>query len=295
MPAPKDLVPRLAVAVVGAPLALAVAWLGGWMLGAVVAVLAVLGLWEYYDLAARRGDRPFRLLGAAAVVVLVGLVTVSPTPGGLAHGVLWTTLGLTGGGLVASLRARWPDGGPSGAVGSTLAGVLYVGLPLAFLPLLRALTTTLPPEAVAGIWRPMAFVLFPLLVTWASDSAAYFVGNAVGRHKLAPRVSPGKSVEGAIGGILGAMGAGALMASWWLADLPALAVSPLLAAGLGAALSVAGQLGDLVESMLKREVGVKDSGRILPGHGGILDRVDALLFAFPAWWVLLLATGVLAS
>lgn len=294
MSVPRDLVPRVLVALVGGPAALGAIWLGGWSMGGVVAVLAAVGAWEFYRLARLRGDRPFAVLGSAGAAGLALAVTARPSTEGLALATLTVSGAILAAGFALSLRLRWPGGSPSGALGSTLAGALYVGLPLAFLPLLRALPEELPADAAQGFWRPMAFVLFPLLVTWASDSAAYFVGNALGRHKLAPSVSPGKSVEGSVGGILGGMAAAGLMAGWWLADLPLYAVPVSTALWMGAVLSVGGQLGDLVESVLKREVGVKDSGRIFPGHGGVLDRVDALLWAFPLTWLLLWGSGTLS-
>lgn len=295
MSLPKDLLPRVAVALVGGPAALGAIWLGGWTMGSVVALLAALGAWEFYRMASLRGDRPFGLLGCTGAGALALAATARPTVEGLAVATTVVAGVIVAGGFVLSLRLRWPGGSPSGAVGSTLAGTLYVGLPLAFLPLLRVLPDDLPAGAARGVWIPMAFVLFPLLVTWASDSAAYFVGNAVGRRKLAPTVSPGKSVEGSLGGIAGGMAAAGLMSGWWLADLPVHAVPVSTALWMGAVLSVGGQLGDLVESVLKREVGVKDSGRIFPGHGGVLDRVDALLWAFPLTWLLLWGSGTLAS
>lgn len=295
MSLPRDLVPRVAVALVGGPAALGAIWLGGWTLGVVVALLAGVGAWEYYRLARLRGDRAFRLLGCAGAGGLALAATARPSAEGLALATTAVAGGILAGGFILSLRLRWPGGSPSGAVAATLAGALYVGLPLAFLPLLRALPADLPAGTADGVWIPMAFVLFPLLVTWASDSAAYFVGNAVGRHRLAPSVSPGKSLEGSAGGILGGMAAAALMAHWWLADLPLHAVPVSTAVWMGAVLSAGGQLGDLVESLLKREAGVKDSGRIFPGHGGVLDRVDALLWAFPLTWLLLWGMGTVSS
>lgn len=295
MALPKDLLPRVAVALVGGPVALGAIWLGGWTLGTVVALLAALGAWEYYRMARLRGDRPFRLLGCAGAAVPALAVTAQPTLEGLALATTAVTGGLLALGFALSLRLRWPGGSPSGAVASTLAGTLYVGLPLGFLPLLRAIPDALPPGTAEGIWVPMSFVLFPLLVTWASDSAAYFVGSALGRRRLAPSVSPGKSVEGSLGGIAGGMAAAGLMSGWWLAQLPVHAVPVATAVWMGAVLSVGGQLGDLVESALKREVGVKDSGRIFPGHGGVLDRLDALLWAFPLTWLLLWGSGTLGT
>lgn len=258
------------------------------MLAGLVAAAAALGAGEFYRMARARGEAPFQLLGAAASAAVVLAPLNAATPSAWAVRVVAVLLGLTFACLALSLRLRWPEGRPMGAVGSTLTGVVYVGLPLATIPFLREMTAVIPDLDARGPWVPMAFVLFPLLVTWASDSAAYFVGNWIGRHKLAPGVSPGKSVEGAVGGVLGAVGAGLLMSSWWLASLPLLAVSATSAAWMAAVISVVGQIGDLVESMLKREAGVKDSGRIFPGHGGLLDRLDALLWAFPAMWAMLL-------
>ncbi|HSG46591.1 MAG TPA: phosphatidate cytidylyltransferase, partial [Longimicrobiales bacterium] len=198
---------------------------------------------------------------------------------------------LAGLSLALSLFLRWPGGSPAGALGSTLSGTFYVGIPMAFLPLLRGVGDRVPGVAEMGPWVPMAFVLFPLLVTWAGDTAAYLVGNAVGRRKLAPTVSPGKSVEGALGGVLGSVGAAVLVAHLWLTGLASGGVSLATAAWMGAVLAVGTQVGDLVESVLKREAGVKDSGRLLPGHGGFLDRLDALLWAFPLTWAMLAAVG----
>lgn len=266
--------------------------MGGTVLAVLIAVAAAVGAAEFYRMAAARGERPFTLLGAAASAAVVLLARDAPSPAAWAGSTVIGLLTLAGVCLALSLRLRWPEGRPMGAAGSTLTGVIYVGVPLASIPFLRDVTAIVPDVDARGIWVPMAFVLFPLLVTWASDSAAYFVGSWLGRHKLAPAVSPGKSIEGSIGGVLGAVGAGVLMSIWWLDTLPLLTVSPLTAAWMAAVISVLGQVGDLVESMLKREAGVKDSGRVFPGHGGLLDRLDALLWAFPAMWAMLLLGAV---
>ncbi len=144
----------------------------------------------------------------------------------------------------------------------TLAGILYVGWLLGHYVALREL-------ASGRDW-----VLFALFATFASDTAAYFVGRAWGKHRLAPGISPGKTWEGACGGILAAVVIGAL-----LTLLPDLPIGYAQAIPLAAAVSVFGQLGDLVESLFKRNMGVKDSGKVLPGHGGFLDRMDSVLFA----------------
>jgi phosphatidate cytidylyltransferase len=149
----------------------------------------------------------------------------------------------------------------------TLFGVLYLGLTLGMLSMTRLL-----PQ---GEW----LIFFLLLVTWASDTGAYYIGTLYGRHHLAPRISPKKTVEGLVGGLIGAIIV-AYVARWWF--LPELAGLDCLV--LAILLTIAGLWGDLTESTLKRSAGMKDSGGILPGHGGMLDRLDSLLFAAPAFY-----------
>jgi len=144
----------------------------------------------------------------------------------------------------------------------TTAGIIYIGWLLSHLVALR------------GLEHGRDWVLFALFVTFASDSAAYFIGRALGRHPLAPEISPKKTVEGAIGGIIGAVIAGLLLVI--LLDLP---IGYTAAALLAIAVSVFGQIGDLLESLFKRITGVKDSGKSVPGHGGFLDRMDSVVFA----------------
>ena len=286
-----DLAARLVVALVGIPTVLGVLWAGGWVLSSALALVAILGAREFYTLARLRGAEPFEVMGSAAAGGLVLLAGSEPVFEAFAARALWVFLAVGGASLAVALKTRWPHGSPLAAFTSTLGGVAYVGLPLAFVPLLRALGDGVVAEASSALggafFVPMAFVLLPLLTTWAGDSAAYFVGRAVGRTKLAPAISPGKTVEGSLGGAVGAVVAAAAVAALWLADLPVRAVPVSPAAGIGLGLAVVTQVGDLAESVLKREAGVKDSGNLLPGHGGILDRLDALLGAFPLTWLLL--------
>jgi len=132
-----------------------------------------------------------------------------------------------------------------------------------------------------------ALLVFPLVITWASDIGAYFVGRAIGGRKLIPSVSPGKTVAGAVGGLVASMLVAWLYAGAVLVPVASLGFSPWGALGFGAAISVAAQIGDLFESLLKREGGVKDSSRIIPGHGGVLDRFDSLIFVLPVAYLLL--------
>lgn len=149
----------------------------------------------------------------------------------------------------------------------TLFGVLYLGLTLSALSMTRLL-----PQ---GEW----LIFFLLLVTWASDTGAYYVGTLFGRHRLAPTISPKKTVEGLVGGLIGAIIV-AYVARWWF--LPELSGLDCLI--LGILLTITGLWGDLTESAMKRSVGMKDSGGILPGHGGMLDRLDSLLFTAPVFY-----------
>lgn len=288
---PGELPRRVAVAVVGIPLVLGALYAGGWVLGALIAAAAALGAREFFDLARARGARPYGLAGVVGAAGLVLLATAAPR---LEEAGAPMLAGLVALGLVLfglSVWRRWPEGRPLADTATTLAGVLYTGGALAFVPFLRALPDTLGVET--DPWRASAFVLLPLLTTWVGDSAAFFVGNAVGRTKLAPHASPGKTVEGGVAGLAGAVLAGGLVAWWGPAGFGSAALGVPAAMVVGGLLGAGAQVGDLAESVLKREAGVKDSGALLPGHGGALDRLDALLFAFPLAWVLLNLPGVL--
>lgn len=132
------------------------------------------------------------------------------------------------------------------------------------------------PEADRGAW----IMLFVAVCIWSTDTFAYFTGRAIGKHKLAPKLSPGKTIEGALGGLIGAVVAGGLFGRW--IHLP-----PIAGIGVGIIAGIFGPLGDLFESALKRELGLKDFGKLMPGHGGALDRFDSLLFAAPAAYLFL--------
>jgi phosphatidate cytidylyltransferase len=145
-----------------------------------------------------------------------------------------------------------------------LFGTVYIGFMFAYILLLRFI----PGK------NGLVYVLFTVLVTWANDSAAYFVGINFGKHKLSPKISPNKSIEGSIGGLAGGLFAATVL-SWYFQKPVGLMLL------LGSIIVVAGQFGDLVESVIKRNADVKDSGSFLPGHGGVLDRFDSLLLSAP--------------
>jgi len=265
------LLPRILTALIGIPLLLVLLWSGGlWWLGVMAAVLA-LAVVEFAPLC-RLSPRGEFALRAAALLAFAGVAAAPAATTGWVIGV-WALVLLTAGlgPLLRSGVAPSVGGGPSQAgrsqVGAVILGIAYLATPFAVLVRWRLEAT---PQSV------LAF----LVVIWANDIAAYFVGLAVGRHKLAPRVSPGKSWEGALGGLAGGLLAGVLLASW-------LGVGRDDAAAWAVIVTAVSQAGDLLESALKRRAGLKDSGRLLPGHGGVLDRFDGILTAAPVGYILL--------
>ncbi|MDH3404509.1 MAG: phosphatidate cytidylyltransferase [Acidobacteriota bacterium] len=267
---------RLITAAVGAPLALwALFRLPTGLFFALAAVLFCFPAWEFSRIQGRWAPAAPLWL----VVPLVPLTAVALAPGVVVGQPLDGARVLAGllslGAAVAVLLARTPVEQAAPAMGALAFGALYLGLPLAALANLQA--------------RAPWWLFLLLAVVWIGDSAAFYVGTRFGRRRLAPVVSPKKSWEGGLAAVV----ASAVVAAVWTAWRDASFDWSLLA--LAAATSVAAQLGDLVESLLKRGAGVKDSGNLLPGHGGFLDRLDALLFAAPVWWLLLAITGRLAG
>lgn len=262
MPEPhprRELTERIVSGLLLAAIVVADAIAGGWSFSTLVAVFAVLMAIEWSRLAARRHGRPdlvpyIAIPTAAAAVGAILLAKLVAGWVGLAALVV-IALGLWGAARLAGWPAWWFG-----------VGVCYVGVGPAMLVWMRNATE-----------NGLVFVLFLFAVVWAADTFAYFTGRAVGGPKLAPRWSPGKTWAGFSGGVAGAALVGVVMA--WAFALPFLAGAALL----GAALGMVAQLGDLFESWVKRRAGTKDSGSLIPGHGGVLDRLDGLLFATPAF------------
>jgi phosphatidate cytidylyltransferase len=282
-----ELVLRVAVAVVAIPATVFIVWLGWLYLGVFCAVVAALGAWELYRLARAGGVEPLDAVGIPLAAFLPLLAVVAP------QGVFALPLGPSAiiilGLLVAAMSLRVPSEGgrPLSAVAVTLFGIIYTGGMLSFGIAIRY------HDYAVGRAAGTALVMLPLVLTWTNDIGAYAFGRLFGRRKLIPSVSPGKTVAGAVGGTIVTVLTCWAYVHWVLRPIAELALAPWWIVGVGLALSVAAQLGDLVESLLKREAGVKDSSGLIPGHGGILDRVDSLLFVLPTAYVLFNIPGVL--
>jgi phosphatidate cytidylyltransferase len=287
-----ELAKRWAVAIVGVPVVILLLYVGGWVLALPLAALAALGTDEVHRIARSGSARPFDGLGQGVAAGLVLVAAWRPSLAGAAPWALALVAFLVAASLATMVLRRAHDGAPLASAAVTCFAALYVGVPLACVPLLHALPaehawSAAAPPTGAGLFA----VALPLASTWIGDALAFFAGRAWGRAKLAPTISPKKTWVGAWAGLAGAGGAGAV---WWLATrawLPGVPLDTLLAATLvGVLLGVGAQVGDLAESLLKREAGVKDSGVVFPGHGGVLDRLDALAWTLPmAYGILLLA------
>lgn len=269
---------RVLVAAVGIPLAVAAVYLGGWVLALLLGVVAVLGALEFYRMADEKGARPLHLFGAYISAGYVILASLAPTGGPDAAGFTALTIMAVVITASAAIWMRGTEGAPLLAASTTVFGAYYTGALIACGLFLRHL------PGIEGAWHGTAIVFAPVLVTWASDTFAYFVGRQWGTRKLIPRVSPGKTVQGAIGALVGSV-AVAIAYSFVLQSFGAYRFSIVEAAIFGLIISVAAQVGDLAESLFKRDSGVKDSGTLLPGHGGALDRFDSLLFTLPLAYV----------
>jgi phosphatidate cytidylyltransferase len=280
---------RVLTALVLIPIVLAVVLLTPtWAVGLTTALLTILALREYFALGDAIGHRAYRLWTICCAILIIGAqllaakiqeVAVGPF-GPPKHGGSPTLfdsamdvdspltiffaflLGLT----ALTLLTRRPLVESLPSAGISCSALLLVAFPLSFAVRLHGLRQIGP-----------RLLLFALAITWAADTAAYFVGRAIGKHPLAPHISPKKTWEGSIGGLLGS-----LLIAWAAHYFLPISIPHLLRmATLG---NIAGQMGDLLESAYKRSAGVKDSGSVLPGHGGVLDRIDALILCIPVIW-----------
>lgn len=282
-----ELTKRVAVAAVGIPLAIVIMYIGGWVLAALIALISALGALELFNLAEKKQIRPMRRGGAlasAGIVLLAGAFEPAIAAAWLWGAAIALLILFSG----AAIWRRGVEGNPLASAALTAFGALFVGGTLAFALWLRALTDTGGTSTWTDAARGTAVLAFPLAVTWINDTFAYFGGRAFGRHKLIPKVSPGKTVEGSISGAIGGVLVSALYGAPVLGAQLGFGGSLLHWVAGGLVIAALAQIGDLAESLFKREAGVKDSGTLLPGHGGVLDRFDALFFTLPAAYAFLL-------
>ena len=281
---------RVLFALVAIPLVLLLLWQGGVALVLLVCVAAALGTRELLEFARHQGVRPFFTLAISAAALLPALAWAAVSAPAMASrlegwwtwgAMLWLILV-----LVVTLWRRSSQQKPLGAAAVTLFAPLYTGgLPAFLIPMRHG---TYGTRSVAGV----ALVLFPMATVWICDSVAMAIGRRIGGARLAPSVSPGKTWSGTIAGFLAALLLAPIYTVLVFKPLH-VDVSPWEALAMGAVIGVMGQVGDLAESLFKREAGLKDSSRLIPGHGGVLDRLDSLYFAIPLAALLYRAFGTI--
>ncbi|MEW6685840.1 MAG: phosphatidate cytidylyltransferase [Candidatus Edwardsbacteria bacterium] len=281
---------RILVALVFIPIFLLLMWKGGWVFACLLIVIVATGVWEFYHLLEQKGIRTHRFLG----IVIAAILSFSFLK---RQGVLNPEIVLTVGlltilmldltpSLSASESHRFQRGPAKGGeekgrgqregallrLSGSIAGIIYVSWLFSHVILLRELPGVLEQDYKLGF----SYAFMPFAITWVSDTVAFFVGITLGRHKLAPSLSPQKSWEGTLAGILSATGTGVLykvLLASYLTGLHSLI--------LGMLVGIFALIGDLVESNFKRDAKVKDSSKLIPGHGGVLDRFDSIFFTAP--------------
>jgi phosphatidate cytidylyltransferase len=274
---------RVATAAVLIPIVVILVYEGpSWLVAFLAALVALLALIEFFKLTSQIGMRPFRVW---TMLCAAGLFYAQWASGGaevrrlnwgweLIRGAAanWISvetvlLGFVFGAAIIGVVMWIPLAEVLPGIGASAAGLLFIALPFSYIARLENLREGGP-----------VLVLFALAIVWAGDTVAYFTGKSMGRTKMAPALSPKKTWEGAVGNLVGSLIVGFCFARWQNGDMTAWLVTAALA-------NVAGQFGDLIESAYKRGAGVKDSGAILPGHGGMLDRIDSLILAAPVVWL----------
>jgi len=281
-----SLAKRIVVAIIGIPIALAIFYFKGYALLIAVLIIAWLAMNEYIGLSFKKNIKL-----STSIVPFVNMLTIflfyylysSLNFPALAFAIIFAMILL--GGLLAQLtRLKAPVEGSISDISGNFSNSMYIALPFIALLAIADIQNFDKYYGVGSLTsEDGSFILFSLFAgVWTCDSAAFFVGKALGKRKLSPVISPNKSVEGAVAGFFGAIISTVAILHFWSGALP---IFPSIL--IGAIIGTLGQAGDLAESLLKRDAGIKDSGNLLPGHGGALDRFDSILFAAPAVFIFL--------
>jgi phosphatidate cytidylyltransferase len=273
-----ELTRRIIFGAIAAPTSIAIVYFGDWALAILLSVLSALAAWELFRIARETGAFPLEPAGIALAALLP--IAVHAQRRGVYTLTLTAIVAMILVLFASTIWLRGPSGKPLSSVAITAFGVLYAGL-FSYVYALRY------HDYAVGAGAGTALVVLPVLLTWATDVGAYAFGRAFGRKKLIPSISPRKTVEGAVGGLGLTIVICLLYVRFILMPYAQLGLTIQGAMLFATVVSVAAQTGDLAESLLKREAGLKDSSRIIPGHGGILDRFDSLLFVMPIAFLLL--------
>ncbi len=263
---PDSVVKRVVAGIIFLPCLVLIAHRGGYFFLGLVDIMILVGLWEFYAMMEAKGLRPYKTMGILSGLALSWYVFFQQ---GIYANLFLSVIFIA---IMVLELARREKGMAVYHVSVTVFGVFYVAWLGSHLVLLRELPHLKGLDYSLGF----SFVILTFIVTWSFDTGAYFVGSWLGTHPLMPSVSPGKTLEGAMGGLM-CSAAGVLAARATIA--PYISIPEAL--GLAFVSSVIGQLGDLSESMIKRDVKIKDSSKTIPGHGGVLDRFDSILFTAP--------------
>lgn len=259
---------RIATALIGIPVSVLIIHYGQWLFAIAVTMLALLSWQEFSNMLGKSQILVWRKLGFLAIISLLVCSWLGNT-----QEILFIFFFFS---LIILLKPVFSkDTSIMQNVAFSVLGLSYIGLGFSYLILLRFIDNqTLITTFLGRLSTGETYLWLAFVGTWASDTFAYFTGSLIGKHKLCPEISPGKTVEGSLGGLLGSiavvLGIGMVIS-----------ITPQHAFALGALVGIAAPAGDLVESALKRFTGVKDSGALLPGHGGVLDRFDSILFTVP--------------
>lgn len=256
---------RVVSAIIGIPVLIFTVYKGGLLFLALVSIVAFLGLHEFYGLIQKKGIHLSKVIFLTNGLIFVFL-SLANINNGLIFDLFLFYILIS---ILISQLFRSNQSNPLLSTSLSLLGILYVGWLAAHLLYLR------------GLPGGFFYVILVLLVTWANDTGAYFVGINLGKRKLCPHISPNKTIEGSLGGLISSLVAIFIIGFWINNTSPQFTFSLIELLVLGIIISMAAQFGDLVESLFKRDADLKDSSNLIPGHGGILDRFDSLLFTAP--------------